>query len=100
MLKHLLIGADPESYLDLHMVPSGYQPIGKGDCGYLAQYNQAYSWRVGLVSLDRLSTLVRGTPIINPWLVETCQPWLATHLGEESSEFRPNLLTLSRLARP
>ena len=31
------------------MVPPGYQPKGEGDCGYLEQYNQAYSG--GLVSL-------------------------------------------------
>ena len=37
--KHPLSDADPESEFDLHVVPSGYQPKGEGDCGYLAQYN-------------------------------------------------------------
>ena len=50
--RHPLSGADLESF-DLHMVPHGYQPNGEGDCGYLAQYDQAYSvW----VSLGRLPT--------------------------------------------
>ena len=52
--KHLLNDEDPECYFDLHVVPAGYQPKGEGDCGFLAQYNQAYSGRVGLVSLGRL----------------------------------------------
>ena len=54
--RHPLSGADPESYFDLHMVPPGYQPKGDGDCGCLAQYDQAYSGRVGLVCLGRLPT--------------------------------------------
>ena len=41
--KHPINDTDPESYLDLHMVPIGYQPEGEGDGRYLAQYNQAYS---------------------------------------------------------
>ena len=47
-------GTDPESYIDLHILPPGYQPKGESDCGYLAQCNQAYSGRVGLVSFGRL----------------------------------------------
>ena len=43
--KHPLSGADTESYYDLHVVPPGYQPKGKGDCGYLTQYDQANSGR-------------------------------------------------------
>ena len=52
--KHSLSGADHESNFDLHEVALGYQPKGEGDCGYLAQYNQAYSGRVFLVRLGRL----------------------------------------------
>ena len=52
--KYPLSGADPESNFDRHVVPSGYQPKGEGDCGHLAQYYIAYSGRVGLVSLGRL----------------------------------------------
>ena len=74
--KHPLSGADPESYFDLHMIPPGYQPKGEGDCGYLAQYNQAYSGQVGLVRHGW-----SGTPIINPRVGETRQIWLAIHLG-------------------
>ena len=87
--KHPLSGADPESYVDLHVVPTGHQPKGEGDCGYLAQYNQAYSGRVGLISLGRLPTWESGTPIINPQVGEAHQPWLATHLGERKSDFKP-----------
>ena len=87
--KQPLSGADPEFYFVLHMVPPGYQPKGKGDCGYLAQYSQAYSRWVGLISLGCQLTLERGAPIINPWVGETRQPWLATHLGEGKSEFKP-----------
>ena len=54
--KHPLSGADPESYFDLHMVPPGYQSNRDSDCGYLAQYNQAYSRRVRHVSLGQLPT--------------------------------------------
>ena len=52
--RHLLRGTDPESYFDLHVVTPGYQAKGEGDCVYLAQYNQAYSWRVGRVVIGRL----------------------------------------------
>ena len=38
----------------------------RGDCGYLVQYDQAYSGWVGLVRLGWLPILERGTPIINP----------------------------------
>ena len=51
---HSRSGADPESYFYLHVVALGYQPKGEGDCVYLAQYNQAYSGRVFLVSLGQL----------------------------------------------
>ena len=50
--KDPLSCADPETCFDLHAVPPGYQPIGEGDYGYLAQYNQAYFGWVELVSLD------------------------------------------------
>ena len=56
--KHPLIGADPDSHTNLNVESAGYQPKGEDDCGYLAQYNQAYSRRVGLDSLGRLSTLL------------------------------------------
>ena len=52
--KHPLSGADPESYFDLQVVPPGYQPKGEGDCRYLVQYDQPYSWWVGLIGLSRL----------------------------------------------
>ena len=50
-LRYPLSGADPESYFDLHVVPPGYQPKGEGNCGYLAQYSLANSWRLGLLAL-------------------------------------------------
>ena len=49
--KHPLNVADPEPYLDLHVVLPGCQPKGEGDCGYLAQYNQAYSYGKGSLAL-------------------------------------------------
>ena len=57
--EHPLSGADPESYFSLHVVAPGYKPKGEGDCGYLAQHNQAYSERVGLANLGRLRTKER-----------------------------------------
>ena len=54
--KHPLNGADPASYFNLHVVPPRYHPKGVGNCGYQAQYNQAYSGRVGLISFGQLST--------------------------------------------
>ena len=86
--SHPLSGTDPESYFDLHVVPPGYQPKGEDDCRYLAQYNQPYSWRVGLFSLGRLPTEERGTPIINPRAGEACQPSLENHLGTGKSDFK------------
>ena len=62
--RHPLSCSDIESYFDLHVVPPGYQPIGEVDCGYLAQYIQAYSRWVGLVSLGRLPTWDRETLIL------------------------------------
>ena len=85
--RHPLSGADPESYFGGHMVPPGYQRNGEHDCRYLAQYNQASSRWVELVSLGRLPTYERGTLIINPRVGETRQPWLATYLGEGNPEF-------------
>ena len=38
-----LSGEDRDSFFVLHVVPPGCQPKGEGDCGYLIQYNQAYS---------------------------------------------------------
>ena len=64
--KHPLSGIDPEFYFTLHVVPLGYQPKGDGDRGYLAKHNQTYFGRVGLISLGRLPTYGRGTPMINP----------------------------------
>ena len=87
--KHPLSGADHESYFDLHMVLPGYQPRREGDCMYLAQYNQAYSWQVALVGLGWLPNQEKGPPIINPQAGETCLPRLATHVGEGNSEFKP-----------
>ena len=54
--RHPLSGAHPESNIDLHVVPAGYQPKGEGDCGYMAQYNPAYSGQMGLVILCRMPT--------------------------------------------
>ena len=54
--KHTSSGTDPKSYFDLHIIPPGYQPKGEGECGYMAQYNQADSERVGHVSLSQLPT--------------------------------------------
>ena len=54
--KHPLSGANHESYLNLHMLLPGYQPIGESDCGYLAQYIQAYSEQMVLIILGRLPT--------------------------------------------
>ena len=54
--KHALSGAYPESYINHHMVPTGYQSKGEGDCGYLAQHNQAYSMRMELNTLGLLPT--------------------------------------------
>ena len=54
--RHPLRGTEPASYTNIHVVPPGYQPEGEVDYGYLAQYNQAYSECVVLVSLDRLPT--------------------------------------------
>ena len=54
--KHALISTDPESQLDIHVVHAGYQPIGEDDGRYLVQYNQAYSRRLGFVSLGRQPT--------------------------------------------
>ena len=54
--KHPLSGADPKSYFDLHVIPSGYQPKGEGDCRYQVQYNQAYAGQVGCVSLGQMPT--------------------------------------------
>ena len=48
--KHQLSGTDPESNFDPYMLHPGYQPKGEGDC------DQAYSERVGLISLGRLPT--------------------------------------------
>ena len=87
--KHPLSGADPEPSFDLNVVPPGYQPKGEGDCGYMAQYNHAYSWFVGFVSLGRLPTYESGTLIISPQAGEAHQPWLATHLGEGNTDFKP-----------
>ena len=50
---------------------------------------QAHSGRVGHVSLGRLPTFERGTPIINPRIGEARQPWLATHIGDGNSYFKP-----------
>ena len=44
--------------------------------------------QLGLVGLGRLPTLMRGTPIINPWAGDAHQPWLASQLGEENSDFK------------
>ena len=55
-LKYQLSGVDPESYFDLHTVPSGYQQKIEGNCGYLAQYNQTYSGWVGRDSHGQLPT--------------------------------------------
>ena len=86
--KHPLSGAEPESYFDLYVVPPGYQPHGEGNYRYLAQYNQAYSGRVGFNSLGRQPTRERGTLIINPWVGEAHQPWFATYLEEGNSDFK------------
>ena len=82
--RHPLSGTDHMSYFSLHVVPTG-----EGDYGYLAQYSQAFSGKVELASLGRLPTYERGTPIINPWVREAHQPWLATHLGEGNYGFKP-----------
>ena len=55
-LRHALSGADPETYFDHHVAPPGHLSNGESDCGYLSQYNQAYSDWAGLVSLGRLPT--------------------------------------------
>ena len=86
---HTLSDTDPESNVDLHAVPPGYQPKGEGDCGYMAQYNQDYSGLVGLVSLGRLPKLDMGAPILNPHTGMDHQPWLATQQGEGSSDMKP-----------
>ena len=52
--RHPLSDADPEFYFELHVVPHGCQPKGEDNCGYLAQYDQAYSGRVEVVCLCRL----------------------------------------------
>ena len=80
--KHLLSGADLETYIDIHVVPHGYQPIGEDNSGYLAQHSQAYSRRVGLDGLGQLPINERGTLIIDPRVGEAHQPWMATHLGD------------------
>ena len=59
-----------------------------GDCQYLAQNNQAYSSHVGLVSICRLPTSERRTPIIYPQAEEASQPWLATHLVVGKFDFK------------
>ena len=86
---HPLCGADPESYFDLHLVPPGYRRKGEGNCMYLAQCNHAYSGWVELVGLGRLPIWESRTLIINPRVGETRYPWLAIHLGERNSEFKP-----------
>ena len=63
--KLSLGGADSETYFYLHMVPLGYQIKGECDCGYIAQYNQAFSGHVVLVNLGWLPTYERGILIIN-----------------------------------
>ena len=54
--KPPLSGTDPVSYFDLHVIPPVCQPKGEGECGYLVQYNQANSGRMGIVRLGRLPT--------------------------------------------
>ena len=54
-LKHQLSGTDSESHIYYYPVPLGYKTKGEVDCGYLAQYNLAYSWRVGVASLGSLT---------------------------------------------
>ena len=71
-------GADPESYFDHHMVHPRYQPTDRATAGMW----HSMARLTLLVSLGRLTTLLRGTPIINPRAEEACQPCLATHLGE------------------
>ena len=80
--RHPLSGADSESYFDLIMVPLVCQPKGEGDCGYLAMYSQAYSGRMGLVSVGRLPTWERGNLIIGLQTGEAHQPCMASHLGD------------------
>ena len=53
--NHPQSGADPESYFNHHEIPLDTNQK-EGDCWHMAQYNQAYSRRVGLVSLDQLPT--------------------------------------------
>ena len=100
--KHPTSDADLESYSNLHVVPSGYQPKGEGDCRYLAQYNQSSSRCVGLISFGLLPTLDRATLIINPRVGEAYQPRLATRLEEGNSYFKTMArgLRCHQLARP
>ena len=48
---HPLKGADPESYIDLHILPPECLQKGVGDCRYLEQHNQAYSGWWGSLAL-------------------------------------------------
>ena len=54
--RHTVPKTSTESYLNLHVVPPGYQPKGGDDCRYLAHYDEAYSGFVELIGLARLST--------------------------------------------
>ena len=86
--RHPLSSVDHGCYFNFHVLTTGSQPNRDCDCGYLAQYNQAYSRPVWLIGLGRLTTEERGTPIISPWVGKTNQPCLAIHLGEGNSEFK------------
>ena len=87
--KYPLSDADPESYFDVHVIPPLILTKGERDCGYLAQYNQAYSRWVRLINLVHPSIYEKGTPIINPQAAEAHQSWLVTQLGDENSNFKP-----------
>ena len=87
--KHALSFVDPLSYYNLYMILPGYKSRGVGDCSSLAQYDQAYSRWMGLVDRGWLPSYERGAPIINPLVGEVCQLWLATHIGEGNTDFKP-----------
>ena len=44
--------------------------------------------QVGLASLGQLPFEEKGTLIIDPWVGETHQPWLATHIEEGNANFK------------
>ena len=83
--KHPLSGEDHESYFDLHMVPSEYQPKGEGSWHSITRLTPG-----GWGSLPLIGCPPRRRElIINPQAREDYQPWLATHLGERNSDFKP-----------